>query len=463
MEFKVEIYNENGWQHTIDNSSIWDVAVSSKGVRANFFLSEPQRVTFNMFNDSFMETYMLGTGYANDRDISTFYAEIYKDNIKFLTGYIDLKRIRHDDKTDIVSMMVIELTGLLKVYSDINADYDTVKNGTGFNELMSAFVDGISDAVGYNIASQSYYSIPQKTLSNLIVDTKDVNVGSTSLPLIRIFEGFKEVYSDDLQQDNWYFFKVQINYSYHEDEEEYFESSSVLQVYRIMFPLQYALVEEIEVQRDYDYVSNGDTDINTKLKLYLGDDYSFDDLEDSIGTVLTISDGDLIYNGSLFPTGNTYYFGTPFEQSDRPVWTSYTPITYFSIMKALMLATNNTVSTSATKAIKIKPRKILGTPAIVIDYNDIISSTRLYRGKINTPVEDLNAMSGDIVTFKKELIKYYEGFFDVQTGKTFVIDNISNYIIEPFDTISVNSIEYQVYEIGKDFKRDEYTLKVWRI
>ena len=64
---------------------------------------------------------------------------------------------------------------------------------------------------------------------------------------------------------------------------------------------------------------------------------------------------------------------------------------------------------------------------------------------------------------KKEIIKYYEGFFDAQTGKTFVIDNISNYIIEPFDTISVNSIEYRVYEVGKDFKRDEYTLKVWKV
>ena len=467
-EYKIEFYDSaDVLQETI--TEIWDVSISENSLTSiNFFLIEPRRIKLNVFKTDFLSSYILPATYQSGRDISNYYAKFYIDNVAILTGYIDLKYIGYDKKTDIVSIMIIQLTGLLNVYSDLQVSSDVILQGTTLPELMDEFVSDVKDKVGFYIWSQDDYLNPTDYLSNQQIDTEDINAYQSSVGYVVVHNGFKYVYSTELEEHFWYYIKYTTVFG---DK----DIAPTLRIYRIMLPMQFALVESVDgtVYKDVD--ENGDDitrygalEIWERLDLYgITSVAQIDALPITMthhATTFTIVGNHLEMTGQLFaPVFNPkYYVSSTYATSDSP-YTQYSPITYFNVMKALLLATNHSVTTNTGRIITVVPKTPEATDIIEIASADIISSQRIYMSKINTPVRSLNVLSGNVKTFKEKITNYYGDFFEQKIGKRFIIDDLDKYNIELFNTIEVDSINYQVHSINKDYVRDEYNLIAWKV
>ena len=455
--YEVRFYDTDGvLQNTIEKGNLFNVSISEKGMGStDYFKFEPQRIEFETFKTDWIEAYMLPVQYQSEKNISSFYMNIFYDSIIIMNAYIDLSTIDNDDKTEEIKIIGYSFVGLLNVFSDLRA-YEHRR----LPALMEEWVDDIEDIVGFRVHSFDYYVQPYHIVNAIDISPEDCNVRpGVSIggnPMTTISYGFKEIYSDDFQESFWYLFKFTYKYSYEHTEEEYYISSKNLQIFRVISPMQYKMVDEVTCTGDYGVDMNVD-EIIALNTLYLGYPYSGEDFEDSIewsaNKYLRIVGGELQYTGWIIAPSGNYYFGITYESSDRPEWTPATNISYYDAMKALCLLNNQVVveklvsENSNGGGIQIQPRTLNASTPIIIDDQDIISSKRYYFPKITTPFSDMDCLAGNIKTYKEQMGIYYDNFFEAKRGRRFTIDMIDKYDIDVFNTITVKSIDYQVYNI----------------
>lgn len=472
-EFEVRFYDAGGvLQSTIENDNIFDLNISEKSIGSiNSFLFEPQRVKFECFKTDWIQSYLLPVEYQSEKNISIYYMNIFLNGTVKMNAYIDLSLIDSDDKTKIIKIVGYSFVGLLNVFSDMATSYDLYQ-GIRLPELLEVWAERIEDVVGFNVHIFDYYVQLYISVGAVIINTDDCIAKGSSAPYSTTNQRFAEVYSAELSENFWYFFRYISSNSHKEEEyDEWYVSSRTLQVWRVISPMQYSLVDEVSINSTWDQ-SQADpetsNDIITLLTLYLGDGYNFNALPTSIewsaNKYLRIVDNKLQYTGLITASDGIYYMGLSYESSDRPGWTPASTVTFYGAMKALCMLNNNIVvekkvsENSNGGGIQIQPKTVSSGTSIVIDDEDIISSKRHYFSKINAPFSDMDALSGNISTYKEQMGIYYNDFLGTRRGKDFIIDKINKYVIEPFNTITVKSVDYQVYSVGENIKEDEYDI-----
>lgn len=485
VQGKTDASDYNQVKHSIidsdSNRAILSLSVSADKLQSvSNYMREPKRLVFDCFPTSWIENNILSGSNEHERYISHYEVRVYRDNVLFFTGIIDTSLLSMDVSSGILKLTCFDKIKLLSVFSDIE-HYWSLIAGYSPTWIMSYILNDIQQTIPINVPRGNNFRVPEYEVAP-----------ANSLILAHIH--YKDM-AELPAAPGWTFSWVQESWA--APKHGYYVISAANTVYWVFAHLviyradngtggyAYRAIFRGRIYRFYQnicpvvYHYDEMTDWQySDPSLFLPDIDRFYEFftENSIpiamlstlastGTLNDVYYGSSQYagnwveamvHGQIMPT--LLHPGKGYEDLGSVQNTNN-----LKVLQAMLLLYNATIVGSVDGRIMLVNKGEYANDPIVIDTGDVVSMVKK-RGNQEVPaIETLDILAGDTAQLqaliKPWLIGHYSGnwSFDLR------IDNLDKYAIELQSKIQINSVDYGIIEVTRDYVNDEYKVIAWQL
>ena len=419
----------------------------------------PRTATFESFlNESDIYTNMQYSYYIADRMISSYFVELYLDEIIRFTGYIDVTKCKYNKKEDIITVFCYDYIELFNVYSDYvgRKIYGGIKDVAHYNYFLSLKTH-ISNQIGKTLTHQDDISTPASD------GTRDVN--RILIPLQMM--GYQALYGQGFCTPEVGSTILYVMYSIG----SYGDGTwgAYVKIHRYFPGYGYVLYNEwtsgdpVDTPETEEWLEEID-----KVLASAGID------RDTYLASLSLSGwhSDRNFERTWFDIthiGQTihfdFFFGT---QCEKPVddqillkndSNGLDQHSYIEIIKDILLLNRATIVAKDDGVIVLR-----NLEQELVTHNITQGILSFYTTIIDTELNvNFNHLSG-YQEYTKEITEgIYDDYFGVKKILEITIDNLDSHDIHVSNVLNVYNNNYIVKSVKRDYKKDEYEIIGWKI
>ena len=517
--YRVEFFTEENSIYELDRIRTYSISdgldkinISAEQITGtDYFANEPRRIEFVLFNDNWIEKYMLSGKYEYEKFISQYRVRFYKNEDLFFTGIIDTSNLSYDIRSEEVSFIVYDYLKIMKIYDDIIFVLNNVSLIP--HEYLSRCVNSLNTRwrrgskvfrfkLTFDPDKQIYNHLRLDTNNRLLLHVIESEPENKLRTNFINYSGFKEI-------DGRYYFLIfqsttQIGKLSGKWVCQKMEYSCV--TYEITNRIQISKIHEIVKTNTYKYPPGNDSmhDFFNNIqkepfKIYFDGFIKITGSHTkSVGDrrfLIQFSDNELT-NIKNFDNGTQNPFSVPdlnfqwmFNIREIPVYNNKDIIVrfdheyevyfqgdflseqfimakalakYIDILKVLLLLHNLTIRCDAKGEFIIQNKENSNNINMIkIDLNDVFEMDlkRANKGKIDLNlIED--AIEGDTTVLQNILLNYYNDFLSSKWEISLVIPE--KYNVKLFDNIEIDSKIYQVASIKPNISNQCIEIRAWK-
>lgn len=133
------------------------------------------------------------------------------------------------------------------------------------------------------------------------------------------------------------------------------------------------------------------------------------------------------------------------------------------VTQAMLMLYNATIYTDATGRIYLVNKDASSEVIINIEDRDVVSFVTKRRNQEEPKVSEIDVLAGDTTQLQKIIRQRLIGFYDGRWIIDATIDKLSKYNLKLQDKIRIKDHIYALIEVGRDYEKDEYKVKAWRL
>lgn len=434
---------------------------------------EPKRLVFECFLTDWIRDHILSGDYEHERYVSHYEVKAYRDGVLFFSGIIDTSQLSYDVSTDIIKLTCYDKIKLLSVYSDLAGWYSLL---AGYEPwmLLERFLANIRLKIPISTPFSIQFTLPtcNKMLTITTVDYADM----LTLPIPTAS------YTCSIHENTWlqpvFGFRFDLNNLYfifyhkviiHAD---YGTGGPGLYQCRLRGRIHKYFNGFCPVTKEYDYKSSWsdleDVDKTDGLMEFFSElripKYGLENLV-SGGVVNGRAYGSAhwvnqqvyaTFSGNIYPSrlmpGKAYENATRSEHTNR-----------LKALQAMLMLYNATIFSDPTGRIIFKNKDAYSATIIEIEDRDVVSFTTKRGNQEEPKTSEINILAGDTTQLQEIIKERLMDFYDSRWSIDATIDQLAKYNLSLQDKIRIQDHVYAITELNKDYEKDEYKVKAWRL
>lgn len=464
----------------IDGTSqraVISLSVSSDKLQSvSNYSREPKRLVFECFITDWIRDHILSGDYEHERYISHYEVKAYRDDVLFFTGIIDTSQLSYDVSTDIIKITCYDKIKLLSVFSDLTHYYGLT---AGYLPIwiLGYFLQDIEQTIAISIPYSNQFVQP--VLNNLLtlahINYDDMNkypeppggweYGNHATSWPSPIAGY--IFSSIANRAIFIFaHKKVITAAYPDPATTKYQGRFRGRIYRFFNGIC-PVIEEYEDKTGWvDDLSSIDNAYNELMSFFTDNGISQDSLFNliSAGAIGGLSYGRSHYSG-YWVEANCH--GNVFPERLQPgkAYENYSDeqTDNLKVLQAMLMLYNATIFTDPTGRIILKNKDAYSANIIDIEDRDVVSFTtkRVNQEEPKTSVIDI--LAGDTTQLQEIIKERLMDFYNSRWSIEATIDQLPKYSLNLQDKIRIQNHVYAITELNRDFEKDEYKVKAWRL
>lgn len=438
------------------------------------YTREPKRLVFECFLDDWLRDHILSGNHEHERYISHYEIKAYRDDVLFFTGIIDTSQLSYDVSTDILKLTCYDKIKLLSVFSDLT-HYYSLQQGYQPHQILMAFVRDIKRAIPINISATYTTALPylHNVLDIATVDYNDLLAAPWLTPTqtwhIDPTSWSQPKYGYRFGSTLYFLFahKVVIGIvDYGSGGVAYYQARIRGRIYRFFNGIC-PLVDEYDHRSKWVHASDLDDIDNTEElmkffrehgvaeswldSLVTGGQFNARDYSSALSENKAIA----TFSGNVYPSHlqpGTSYENWQCAQTEN-----------LKTLQAMMLLYNYTLYSSPSGSIVLRPKDGYSDTIIDIEDRDVVSFVLKRVSQEEPKVSELDVLAGDTTQLQEIIKGELMGFYESRWSIDAIIDQLAKYDLALQSKIRIRDQVYAITELSRDYVKDEYKVKAWRI